>query len=423
MKKKNGFVSMSIIYSFFAVFTLVSSSLLLVYSTNLSVVKEQNREIKNEITKKGNDAMMPFKNIIVDGGFEEFYVHSTNFNWGKKYEMKNGTYELVDDIRSKKTVLRGLSGGDYKGAWRYKKPAAGSAATENDYLKRLIMGDDAVEYTGSGALGFKGKEKDGGITGIHNMVQSNQTIHMYNNHYYYISRVYYSWADILGSELILGLMQYDNPETDYANDRNNWEDNAENWNISSDRYFNILDKARGYDGSLFEQKKYYNTDINSSRTRYESGYCLGVNKRCADPSAASHCEKSPDWAVTKEGGTCHIIDSRKSNTNANTFESGVFLFTMPEGEYRLIIGENFDESSTTGVQPYYVSDNYILIDLNVSLQYDVDELKNILNPPGLAESGIIQKYRNAAHNIDDMLDGRYFEGSKVFSKARFSILG
>ena len=55
MRKKNGFISMSIIYSFFTVFILVSTSLLLIYSNNLSIVKTVNREIKEELTTKGNN--------------------------------------------------------------------------------------------------------------------------------------------------------------------------------------------------------------------------------------------------------------------------------------------------------------------------------------------------------------------------------
>ena len=32
------------------------------------------------------------------------------------------------------------------------------------------------------------------------------------------------------------------------------------------------------------------------------------------------------------------------------------------------------------------------------------------------------KYQQATLKIDEMLDGRYFEGSKVFSKARFKLI-
>ena len=58
MRKKNGFISMSIIYSFFTVFILVSTSLLLIYSNNLSIVKSVNKEIKDQLTKKGNNSLM-----------------------------------------------------------------------------------------------------------------------------------------------------------------------------------------------------------------------------------------------------------------------------------------------------------------------------------------------------------------------------
>ncbi len=428
MKKKNGFISMSIIYSFFAVFTLVSSSLLLIYSTNLSIVKEKNREIRNEITEKGNNSIMPFINLIVDGGFEEYSEHSANFNWGNQYLYNNVTniYEWKAEIKPKQTVLRQDSG---KGEWR-------SNNDSDDYLRRLIMGSDANKYSGYGAIGFKGREKDTGATGIHNMIQSNQTFHMYKDHYYYISRVYFAWGTFDTSEILLGLMKYPAASTNEdLNTLNTWEKDPNNWNYNdTSRYFNILDKAKGYDGGKIKKadgtydyqwlrNQYYNTDISKDRPRVESGYCLGVNQKCADPKGALDCAHTPDWAKeTNVGGSCTLKNDLKSNTNANTFESGIFRFDGEEGDYRLLIGEKFNDTNNSGVQVYYCTDNYILIDLNVSLQYDVDTLMLALEPAPGEDANQKAKYQQATLKIDEMLDGRYFEGSKVFSKARFKLI-
>lgn len=74
MKNKKGFISMSLIYSFFIVFVSISISLLAVYSSNISLVRNINKEIKADLTDKGNRNLIVLINLISDGSFE-------NGNW------------------------------------------------------------------------------------------------------------------------------------------------------------------------------------------------------------------------------------------------------------------------------------------------------------------------------------------------------
>ena len=94
MRKKNGFISMSIIYSFFTVFILVSTSLLLIYSNNLSIVKTVNREIKEELTTKGNNSLMVFKNLI------DLVWHTNNSIYDDKFR-----YLFTSDIKSSSSFI------------------------------------------------------------------------------------------------------------------------------------------------------------------------------------------------------------------------------------------------------------------------------------------------------------------------------
>ena len=71
MKRKNRFISMSLIYSFFIVFVAISISLLAIYSSNINLVKNINKEIKSDLTDKGNKDLVVLTNLIRDGSFEE----------------------------------------------------------------------------------------------------------------------------------------------------------------------------------------------------------------------------------------------------------------------------------------------------------------------------------------------------------------
>ena len=324
MRKKNGFISMSIIYSFFTVFILVSTSLLLIYSNNLSIVKTVNREIKEELTTKGNNSLMVFKNLIVDGSFEHYadnWIYDTSLNTPIYNEQRYyGSYSL-------------------------------------GMIKSADNSDPASNKT---------------------LVQSVNSIHMIKDHYYYISRIYLSYNDIQGEKLILNLVPENKP------------------NFSQEGAIDILGSAHGImaaiEGCGFGTTNidclYGNRSIESSRMRYQSGFCLGVNGRC-NPNSSSE---------------------NAAQTQANTFESGVFKFTRADGDYRLLIGANFTEYNETGwgILPRFYTDGYMLIDLTVALQLDEAKWDKLTNNQGV-EPG----WRIAAGKIDSLLDGRFIENQKT----------
>lgn len=158
MKKKNGFISMSIIYSFFTVFILVSTSLLLIYSNNLSIVKNVNKDIKEDLTKKGNNSLMIFKNLIQDGSFE-----NPSENW---------EYETT--------------------------------------LQAPVF--DEQRYYGNNSLGLI---KD---TDSISLVKSKYTIRMTKGHYYYISRIYLAYNNIKPQDNVLILKLKQTNDFDYTNE-------------------------------------------------------------------------------------------------------------------------------------------------------------------------------------------------------------
>lgn len=385
MKNRKGFISMSIIYSFFAVFTLVSSSLLLVYSNNLSVVKEQNREIKKDLLDKSNEAMMSFKNLIVDGGFE-----SDSTNW-KKY---------VDSVSDRNAILN----------------------------KRFGIGNSAQHYySGRGGLCFKGQEKGAslGAANHHNYVVNKNAFSMYDGHFYYISRVYFAWNNVNKEsnqdELVLKLVRQetgingDNVFSLFTRDASTGILNPN----AGVKTFDILDAAMGYRGGTFEPSQYYNTDINKSRERIASGYCLGVNGRCAPKTALdkNSTYAIPDWIeknsfVRENDGKKKLVGDKyvfkegyENDTFANTLESGIFQFEGDTGLYYLLVGEQFrTETANQEQQITYCTDDYILIDLTVALQ------KN--------DFDMVADIREFTRKVDFLIDGRFFNGLKVFSGAR-----
>ena len=387
MKNRKGFISMSIIYSFFAVFTLVSSSLLLVYSNNLSVVKEQNREIKKDLLQKSNEAMMSFKNLISDGGFEK-----ASQNWIK----------FVDPTASRNTILN----------------------------KRIGIGNDAEHYySGRGALCLKGQEKGAslGAANYHNYVVNKNVFSMYTGHFYYIARVYFAWNDINKddkNELVLKLVKQqtgingDNVFSLFDRDEATGILNAK----SGVETFDILNVAKGYNGASFTPNQYYNTDINKEKARIASGFCLGVNGRCAPKEALETSydqTKIPVWIQNNsyvkesngkrkiEGGKYVYKEGYANETFANTLESGIFEFSGKTGLYYLLVGEQFrTETANENQQITYCTDDYILIDLTVALQKSDFDL--------LSETEL----REFTRKVDFLIDGRFFNGLKVFSAAR-----
>ena len=152
MRKKNGFISMSIIYSFFAVFAIVSTTLLLVYSNNIAIVKNINKQIKEDLKKKGDDMLLVFDNLIPDGSIEKETPDWVNIGTGANYG---------DPLARKK-----------------------EQQYYNESSLAMVYSDTTKFYS----------------------VRTKNKIKLKKDHYYYISRVYQSWNHTLGSMLSLYFM-------------------------------------------------------------------------------------------------------------------------------------------------------------------------------------------------------------------------
>ncbi len=276
MRKKNGFISMSIIYSFFTVFILVSTSLLLIYSNNLAIVKSVNKGIKNDLTNKGNRSLMIFKNLIQDGSFE-----------------KHEDYWTVD-INN----------------------------TSPDW--------ESQNYYGNNSLGIV-KDSANGQTGI-TYVQSKYAIYMIPGHYYYISRVYMAYNNFNGTSDTLSI--YLTPDT--ASD---FTIGAGAYDILANAKGKLPNSSECQENTLYnesaseELKKdcaYNARSIERDRIRYESGFCLSVNGRC-NPDGTGENQAST-FANTLESGVFKFAGNTSSsryrvlvgaNFNNYSFTNGV----------------------------------------------------------------------------------------------------
>lgn len=381
MRKKNGFISMSIVYSFFAVFTLVSTSLLLIYSNNIAIVKRINREIKSELNGKGNEALLVFNNLIVDGSFED-----PSHNWV--------------NVNTNLTAIT------------------------NNYG---ILDYDDEQYYDQHALGFISynlTETVDASKAKYFLVRSNEPISLKQNHYYYISRVYNAWNHIYG-------MRPDNTTKElYLYFRKKTGDTLGNtvfstvrtpaqlFSNSSADVYDILANAKGinYPGNVGDADRLFRTSsIDYTRRRRESGFCIAINGR-----------RRPKAGETSTGNYC------QEGTYSNTLETGIFKFDKADGDYYLMIGADFSgwenvtnefattdnsgcDSTRCGRAPRYYTDGYMLFDLNVVFGLSTADWDTLFT----SASTDVKNCR--VQKINNLLDGRYIEGRKEIPAHRLDI--
>lgn len=94
MKRKNGFFSMSIIYSFFIVFVMISAVLLSNYAHNRALIRDYNKDIKENLDNEGNNKLANLKNLLNNGSFE------TNTSWTFSGSAAYDTSQQYNGIRS-----------------------------------------------------------------------------------------------------------------------------------------------------------------------------------------------------------------------------------------------------------------------------------------------------------------------------------
>lgn len=164
MENKRGFISMSLVYSFFIVFVAISISLLGVYTTNLSLVKNINKEIKDDLIEKGNDALVVFYNLIPDGSFERM----TSVNEGTT-DTTTDTWETSSCSCSYSNIVSGV-----------KQPH------KQIFNKHHYHGNNALHFSGS-------------ATGVQYAI-TKESIYMKDEHVYFIQRIYQAPYGVSASE-------------------------------------------------------------------------------------------------------------------------------------------------------------------------------------------------------------------------------
>lgn len=93
MKKKNGFIATSLIYTFFLVFAMLSILLLANYTHNRLLLRTFNTEIKGDLDTRGGSKLANFKNILNNTEFEianDSWVVTGNAAYPTKGYVQNG---------------------------------------------------------------------------------------------------------------------------------------------------------------------------------------------------------------------------------------------------------------------------------------------------------------------------------------------
>lgn len=109
MKRSKGFISMSIVYSFFLVFVTISALLLSNYTHNRLLHQEINEEIKNELSNIGNSKLARFTNLIQNGDMENsqyWNISDSSINFSQKnYVSPRQSIELAIPTSNRTVTL------------------------------------------------------------------------------------------------------------------------------------------------------------------------------------------------------------------------------------------------------------------------------------------------------------------------------
>lgn len=126
MKRKNGFFSMSLIYSFFLVFAMLSAILLANYAHNRLLVKDYNVDIKDDLTVKGNEKLAYVRNILNNSDFEvgEMVPPKNEYNNTGQWDLTG-----VTRVQTQK----------YNGAWSVRFNKGTSKNTIAQKLENVIL--------------------------------------------------------------------------------------------------------------------------------------------------------------------------------------------------------------------------------------------------------------------------------------------
>lgn len=120
--KKNGFFSMSLVYSFFIVFAMISAVLLANYAHNRLLLRNFNADIKDSLDARGNTKLANLKNLFQNSNFELDNSPSQTYwvfngvsiannqrfsgNRGVMFPVSSSTNTLVQELKDVK-ILKG----------------------------------------------------------------------------------------------------------------------------------------------------------------------------------------------------------------------------------------------------------------------------------------------------------------------------
>ncbi len=155
MNKQKGFISMSVIYSFFLIFITVSAIIIANYTHNRLLIRETNKDIKNELSNAGNAKLATFTNLLSNGNMETslawtFSDSSAKFN-SKLYTSSSRSIELANpasnrEVRvSQSLITRVVPGHTYYVRYMIYAPAITSGSSSSVTLR-----NSSRTYTFSG---------------------------------------------------------------------------------------------------------------------------------------------------------------------------------------------------------------------------------------------------------------------------------
>lgn len=108
MRKRNGFFSMSLIYSFFLVFVLISAILLANYAHNRLLTKDFNEEIKDNLNNRGDRKLINLRNKLQNSSFEADSIAGADYQW----YLTNASYVSNQMFHGDRSIA--LNNGDNK---------------------------------------------------------------------------------------------------------------------------------------------------------------------------------------------------------------------------------------------------------------------------------------------------------------------
>lgn len=156
MRKKNGFFSMSLIYSFFLVFVLISAILLANYAHNRLLTKNFNDDIKENLNDRGERKLINLRNKVQNSNFESDSISNQDYQWileNAAYasnQMYLGERSIALNSNGENKITQHLAKNiikeDHEYFFQYAYFTAGQEVDFNDYQILIRNNSSKVYY-------------------------------------------------------------------------------------------------------------------------------------------------------------------------------------------------------------------------------------------------------------------------------------